>query len=72
MAKFVALKLTGESGYWLVDFDNKTVSPMDSIVANPFGYTSDADSSGATFVSGVDVAVATETSADAFAGKYDT
>lgn len=72
MAKFVALKLTGETGYWLVDFDAGSVTPMGSIVQNPFGYTPEANASGAAFVSGVDVAVATETRDDAFAGKYDT
>jgi hypothetical protein len=72
MAKFVALKLTGETGYWLVDFDNKTIEPMDGIVANAFGYIQDAETSGASFVSGIDVAVVAETRADAYAGKYDT
>ena len=72
MAKFVALKLTGEADYWLVDLDAKTVSPMKGIVPDAFGYTADAADSGATFVSGIDVAVVTETRDDAFAGKYDT
>ncbi len=72
MTKFVALKLTGETEYWLVDLDTKTVSPMKGIVANAFGYSADAAGSGATFVSGIDVAVVTESRDDAFAGKYDT
>jgi hypothetical protein len=72
MAKFVALKLTGETGYWLVDFDHSTVEPMDGIVANAFNYTQDAQTSEATFVSGIDVAVVAQTRADAYAGKYDT
>jgi hypothetical protein len=72
MARFVALKLTGETGYWLVDLTDKTVESMDGIVANAFNYTQDAETSGAAFVSGIDVAVATETRDDAYAGKYDT
>jgi hypothetical protein len=72
MAKFVALRLKGETGYWLVDFDAKTVEPMDAIVADAFGYGQDPSASGATFVSGIDVAVVAETRADAYAGKYDT
>lgn len=72
MAKFVALKLTGEADYWLVDLDAKTVEPMKGIVPDAFNYTQDAEASGATFVSGLDVAVVAETRADAYAGKYDT
>lgn len=72
MAKFVALKLTGETGYWLVDLDARTVEPMKEIVTDPFGYAADADSSGATLTSGIDVAVVAETRDDAFAGKFDT
>ena len=72
MSKFVVLKLTDEAGYWLVDFDKGSVSAMPDIASDPFGYTDAANSSGAAFVSGVDVAVATETRDDAFAGKYDT
>jgi hypothetical protein len=72
MAKFVALKLTGETGYWLVDFDNRSVEPMDGIAPNAFNYTQDAQASEATYVSGIDVAVVTQTRADAYAGKYDT
>jgi hypothetical protein len=72
MTKFVALKLTGETGYWLVDLGNKTVEPMDGIVNDAFGYTQDAETSEAAFVSGLDVAVVTQTRADAYAGKYDT
>jgi hypothetical protein len=72
MAKFVALKLTGETGYWLVDLTNKTVEPMDGIAVDAFNYTQDAEASEATFVSGIDVAVVTQTRDDAYAGKYDT
>ncbi|MDB5525028.1 MAG: hypothetical protein JWM58_2791 [Rhizobium sp.] len=72
MSKFVVLKLSDESGYWLVDFDNGSVTAMDTIVPDPFGYTAAANTSGAAYVSGVDVAVATLTRDDAFAGKYDT
>jgi hypothetical protein len=72
MAKFVALKLTGETGYLLVDVEAMTVEPMNTIVADAFGYTVDASASGASLVSGIDVAVVTESRDDAFAGKYDT
>lgn len=72
MAKFVTLKLTGESDYWLVDLEQGSVSTMNGIVPDPFGYTAEAEQSGATFVDGIDIAIATETREDAFAGKYDT
>jgi hypothetical protein len=72
MPKFVALKLTGEKDYWLVDLEQGVVSTMAGIAPDAFGYTTEAEKSGATFVDGVDVAVATETRDDAFAGKYDT
>jgi hypothetical protein len=72
MAKYVVLKLAGEPGYWLVDFDQKTVTPMDDIAADAFGYSADASDSGASLISGVDVVVATESRDDAFAGKFDT
>jgi hypothetical protein len=72
MAKLVALKLTGQPAYYLVDLDKKTVEEMQGIVPDAFGYTSEAQTSGAAFTSGLDVAVAVETREDAFAGKYDT
>jgi hypothetical protein len=72
MSKFAALKLTGETGYWLVDFDAGRVEPMSGIAADAFGYTAEARDSGANFISGLDVAIVTETRDDAFAGKYDT
>ena len=72
MPKFAVLKLSDETGYWLVDFAAGSVTTMDAIVADPFGYTASANSSGAAHVSGVDVAVVTQTRDDAFAGKYDT
>lgn len=72
MAKLVALKLTGETGFYLVDLDAKTVEEMQGIAADAFGYTAEAQSSGAVFSAGLDVAVAVETRADAYAGKYDT
>ena len=72
MARLVALKLTGETDYWLVDLDARTVEPMQPTVKDPFGYTADASASGATFTSGLDVAVVAETREDAFSGKFDT
>lgn len=72
MAKLVALKLTGDAGYYLVNLDDNTIEPMKDIVPNAFGYTPEAQTSGAAFTSGVDVAIAVETRADAYAGKYDT
>jgi hypothetical protein len=72
MSNFVVLKMTGKDGYWLVDIDGQTVSPMDGIAPDAFGYSKNAESSGAVFSSGIDVAVVAETRDDAFAGKYDT
>ena len=69
MTKFVTLKLTGESDYWLVDFEQGSVSTMNNIVSDPFGYTAEAEQSGATFVDGIDVAIVTETKEDAFSGN---
>jgi hypothetical protein len=65
MAKFVSLKLTGESNYWLVDLEAGVVSVVDGIAAND-GNVAETNST-----SGLDVAFVTEMHDDAFSAKFD-
>lgn len=70
MAKYVVLGITGESGYWIVDFDMQTVTP--AAVAEPFGLSASARSKGATLTANIDMAVVVNDRDDAFSGKYDS
>lgn len=72
MAKYVVLGITGESGYWLVDFDMNSVTPMPAGVTAPFGHTASARSKGATLIANVDMAVVVNDRDDAFNGNYDS
>jgi len=72
MAKFVILGVTGEEGYWLVDFDAGTVSAVPAGEASPFGYTPEARAHGAVMTAGVDLAVTVTDKDDAFAGRLDS
>jgi hypothetical protein len=72
MAKFTVLGLSGETGFWLVDFDNGTVTAMPDTVTEPFGYSTDARSKNAVLTAGVDLAVTVSDRNDAFAGRYDS
>jgi hypothetical protein len=72
MAKYVVLGITGENGYWLVDFDMNSVTPIPAGVPAPFGHTPSARSKGATLIANVDLAVVVNDRDDAFAGSYDS
>ncbi|MBO3761430.1 hypothetical protein [Ciceribacter sp. L1K22] len=72
MAKFVVLGVSGEEGYWFVDFEAGTVTAMPSTVEAPFGYSTEARSHGAVLTAGVDLAVTVTDQDDAFAGRYDS
>jgi hypothetical protein len=72
MAKYVVLGVTGESGYWLVDFDMNTVTPLPDTLDEPFGHTAVARLKGATLVANVDLAVVVNDHDDAYAGRYDS
>ncbi|UVC12316.1 hypothetical protein IHQ71_29255 (plasmid) [Rhizobium sp. TH2] len=72
MAKYVVLGVTGESGYWLVDFDMQSVTPLPDTLTAPFGHTASARSKGATLIANVDMAVTVYDHDDAFNGKYDS
>jgi hypothetical protein len=65
MSKFVSLKLSNESHYWLVDFERGVVSiasePVDGVREETSG----------TRISGVDIAIVSEMRDDAFSGKFD-
>lgn len=69
MAKFVSLKLTDESDFWLVDLERGIVSVMnDPTVANTL--TKETTGAGSGF-NGLDVAFVSEIHEDAFSGKFD-
>lgn len=72
MAKYVVLGVTGESGYWLVDFDMQSVTPLPDTLTAPFGHTPSARSKGATLIANIDIAVVVNDRDDAFNGKYDS
>ena len=71
MAKYAVLGVTGEEGYWFVDFEAGTVSTLPPSGSDPFGYSADARANGATLVAGVDLAVVVRTEQDAFSGRLD-
>lgn len=72
MAKYVVLGITGESGYWLVDFDMNSVTPLPDLPADPFGLTPTARSKGATLTANIDMAVVVNDRDDAFNANYDS
>jgi hypothetical protein len=72
MAKYVVLGITGESGYWLVDFDMNSVTALPATLTEPFGLTPAARSKGATLTANIDMAVVVNDRDDAFSGKYDS
>ena len=69
MAKLAVLGISGESGYWLVDFENGTVSALPDTAKEPFDFSKTARDKGAKLVAGVDLAVALDSGDDAFAGN---
>lgn len=71
MAKLAVLGVTGESGYWLVDFENGTVTALDSLNSDPFEYSPEARASGATLTAGIDLAVVVANKDSIFSGKFD-
>lgn len=72
MANFTVLGITGEQGFWLVDFDKGTVTALPSTVTEPFGYTQAARAKGATLTAAVDLAVTVTNADDVYSGRYDT
>ena len=71
MAKYAVLGVTGENGYWMVDFDAGTVSALPPLDADPFGYSTAAREVGATLTAGVDLAVIVSDKDAAFSGQLD-
>ena len=69
MAKLAVLGISGESGYWLVDFENGTVSALPDTAKDPFDFSKTARNKGAKLVAGVDLAVALDSGDEAFAGN---
>lgn len=72
MAKMAVLGITDEPGYWLVDFENGTVSALPEGTREPFDFSKSARDKGAKLVAGVDLAVALDSGDDAMAGKSET
>ncbi|VVT28222.1 hypothetical protein [Hoeflea sp. EC-HK425] len=71
MAKYAVLGVTGEDGYWMVDFDAGTVSALPPLDADPFGYSAAARQVGATMTAGIDLAVVVSDRDAAFSGQLD-
>ncbi|WP_051228401.1 hypothetical protein [Pleomorphomonas oryzae] len=69
MAKMAVLGMTDEPGYWLVDFENGTVSPLPEGTKEPFDFSKTARDKGAKLVAGVDLAVALDSGDEVIAGK---
>jgi len=69
MAKLAVLGISGESGYWLVDFENGTVSALPDTAKEPFEFSKTARDKGAKLVAGVDLAVALDSGDESFAGN---
>ncbi len=71
MAKLVVLGISDEPGYWLVDFENGTVSALPEGTKEPFDFSKTARDKGAKLVAGVDLAVALDSGDEAIAGKSE-
>lgn len=71
MAKYAVLGVSGENGYWIVDFDAGTVSALPPLDADPFGYSGTARQVGATLTAGIDLAVVISDRDAAFSGQLD-
>ncbi|MBB4305526.1 hypothetical protein GGD81_004606 [Rhodobium orientis] len=71
MAKFAVLGLRGENGYWLVDFNQGTVTALPELDSAPFGYTDEARANGAVLTAGIDLGVQVVTAGDTFSGQFD-
>lgn len=69
MAKLAVLGMTDEPGYWLVDFENGTVSALPDGMKEPFDFSKTARDKGAKLVAGVDLAVALDSGDEAMAGQ---
>ncbi len=68
MAKMAVLGISGEPGYWLVDFENGTVSALPEGTKEPFDFSKTARDKGAKLVAGVDLAVTLDSGDDATFG----
>lgn len=68
MAKLVVLGISGETGYWLVDFENGTVTALPDTAKEPFDFSKNAREKGAKLVAGVDLAVALDSGDEAVVG----
>ena len=71
MARIVVIGLPGETGLWIADLDAGTVAPMEPPTGDALGAANLLRSGGATIVNGVDLAIAVQSAADAFAGKFE-
>lgn len=72
MAKMAVLGISNEPGYWLVDFENGTVSALPEGTKEPFDFSKTAREKGAKLVAGVDLAVALDSGDEAMIGKGET
>lgn len=72
MAKMAILGMSDEPGYWLVDFENGTVSPLPEGTQEPFDFSKAARDKGAKLVAGVDLAVALDNGDEAMTSQGDT
>lgn len=69
MAKFVSLKLTDESDFWLVDLERGVVSVMND-PTTAIIYAEGAAPANSSF-NGLDIAFVSDLREDAFSGKLD-
>ena len=68
MAKLAVLGISGETGYWLVDFENGTVTVLPDTAKEPFDFSKTAREKGAKLVAGVDLAVALDSGDESVVG----
>jgi hypothetical protein len=71
MAKVVILGLTGEEGLWNVDIEAGTVIPLAAPISGDISTASSYRKVGASFIKGVNFAVAVSTAPDAAAGLHE-
>ncbi|AUX77060.1 MULTISPECIES: hypothetical protein [Sinorhizobium] len=70
MAKVVVIGIPGESGLWVADLGNRTVTPLNSVTGD-LAVVNGFRKPGAVIAKNVDLAVAVSSVDDVFAGHFD-